>query len=81
MPKAPALSDAGGAPGGLRLCSVSSTPVEVPLHYVLGTNGATERAAPLLLVKALTGQGWPITDRPGSRLDWELDAAQRHRID
>ncbi len=57
MRKAPALSDAGSALGGLRLRSVSSTPVEVPLRYVLGTSAATVRAAPLLLVEALTEQG------------------------
>lgn len=42
---------------GLRLRSVSCTPVEVPLRYVLGTSAATVRAAPLLLVEALTEQG------------------------
>ena len=49
MPTAP-LSD-------LRLRSVSSIAVEVPLRYVLGTSAATVRAAPLLLVEVLTEQG------------------------
>ena len=34
----------------LTLRSVTSTAVEVPLRYVLGTSAATVRAAPLLLV-------------------------------
>ena len=41
----------------LRVRSVSCTPVEVPLRYVLGTSAATIRAAPLLLVELLTEQG------------------------
>ena len=44
-------------PPCLRLRSVSCTPVEVPLRYVLGTSAATVRAAPLLLVEALTEEG------------------------
>ena len=51
------MTDAGSALAGLRLRSVSSTAVEVPLRYVLGTSAATVRAAPLLLVEALTEQG------------------------
>src|SRR5512140_1902763 len=51
------LTDAVSALGGLRLRSVSSTAVEVPLRYVLGTSAATVLAAPLLLVEALTEQG------------------------
>src|SRR5512140_3929213 len=57
MRKAPAVTDAVSAVAGLRLRGVSCTPVEVPLRYVLGTSAATVRAAPLLLVEALTEQG------------------------
>ena len=39
------------------LRSVTSTAVEVPLRYVLGTSAATVRAAPLLLVDVQTEQG------------------------
>ena len=46
---------------GLRLRSVTCTPVELPMRYVLGTSAATVRAAPLLLVDVLTEQG--ITGR------------------
>ncbi len=45
------------AMAGLHLRSVSCIPVEVPLRYVLGTSAATVRAAPLLLVEALTEEG------------------------
>ena len=41
----------------LTLRSVTSTAVEVPLRYVLGTSAATVRAAPLLLVDVQTEQG------------------------
>jgi mandelate racemase len=41
----------------LRVRSVSCTPVEVPLRYVLGTSAATVKAAPLLLLEVLTEQG------------------------
>jgi mandelate racemase len=51
------MTAAIGALGGLHLRSVTCTPVEVPLRYVLGTSAATVRAAPLLLVEALTEQG------------------------
>ena len=41
----------------LRIRSVSCTPIEVPLRYVLGTSAATVRAAPLLLVDLHTEEG------------------------
>ena len=41
----------------LRVRSVTCTPVEVPLRYVLGTSAATVRAAPLLLVELHTEEG------------------------
>lgn len=41
----------------LRVRGVTSTPVEVPLRYVLGTSAATVRAAPLLLVDLHTEEG------------------------
>lgn len=52
-----AVTDAVSALAGLRLRGVSSTAVEVPMRYVLGTSAAIVRAAPLLLVEALTEQG------------------------
>ena len=61
MPKGAPLSEAAPPMAGLRLRSVSCIPVELPLRYVLGTSAATVRAAPLLLVEALTEQG--ITGR------------------
>ena len=50
---------AEGAPAlsSLRVRSVSCTPVQVPLRYVLGTSAATVKAAPLLLVDLLTEEG------------------------
>jgi mandelate racemase len=41
----------------LRVHSVTCTPVQVPLRYVLGTSAATVKAAPLLLVDLLTDEG------------------------
>ncbi len=41
----------------LKLRSVRSTAVEVPLRYVLGTSAGAVRAAPLLLVDVQTEQG------------------------
>jgi mandelate racemase len=41
----------------LHLRSITCTPVEVPLRYVLGTSAATVKAAPLLLVDVLTEEG------------------------
>lgn len=42
---------------GLHLRSITCTPVEVPLRYVLGTSAATVKAAPLLLLEMLTQEG------------------------
>lgn len=41
----------------LHLRSVSWTPVEVPMRYVLGTSAGAVRAAPLLLVEVQTQEG------------------------
>jgi mandelate racemase len=41
----------------LHVRSVTCTPIEVPLRYVLGTSAATVRAAPLLLVELQTDEG------------------------
>ena len=51
------MTEAVAGLAGLRLRSVTCTPVEVPLRYVLGTSAATVRAAPLLLVEVLTEEG------------------------
>jgi mandelate racemase len=51
------MSQAASPAGALRVRSVTCTPVEVPLRYVLGTSAATVRAAPLLLVELLTEEG------------------------
>jgi mandelate racemase len=51
------MSEAAASMAQLRLRSVSCTPVEVPLRYVLGTSAATVSAAPLLLVEIMTEQG------------------------
>jgi mandelate racemase len=51
------MNEAVAGLAALRLRSVTCTPVEVPLRYVLGTSAATVRAAPLLLVEVLTEQG------------------------
>ncbi len=51
------MSEAAVKMSDLRLRSVTCTPVEVPLRYVLGTSAATVNAAPLLLVDVLTEQG------------------------
>ncbi len=50
MPDTPAIAR-------LRIRSVTCTPVEVPLRYVLGTSAATVKAAPLLLVDLHTEEG------------------------
>jgi mandelate racemase len=95
MRKVPALSDGGGALGGLRLRSVSSTAVEVPLRHVPGTSARLPAATPTAhsleyvdwtdaIAKEpvrITNGCWPMTDRPGSGLDWDAVAVQRHRID
>jgi mandelate racemase len=51
------MTESTATTASLRLRSVTCTPVEVPLRYVLGTSAATVRAAPLLLVEVLTEQG------------------------
>src|SRR6185369_9060479 len=45
----------------LTLRALKSTPVEVPLNFVLGTSAGTVRAAPLLLIDLETEEG--ITGR------------------
>jgi mandelate racemase len=55
------VTNATAAAPQLHLRSISCTPVEVPLRYVLGTSAATVRAAPLLLVDLTTEEG--ITGR------------------
>lgn len=45
------------SPSTLRVRSVTCTPVQVPLRYVLGTSAATVKAAPLLLVDLHTEEG------------------------
>jgi mandelate racemase len=55
------VSTAVAVAPALTLRSVRSTPVEVPLRYVLGTSAGAVRSAPLLLVDVDTEQG--ITGR------------------
>ena len=38
----------------LSICAIRSTPVSVPLNFVLGTSAAAVREAPLLLVELET---------------------------
>jgi mandelate racemase len=51
------MNQLASPPAALRVRSVTCTPIEVPLRYVLGTSAATVRAAPLLLVELLTEEG------------------------
>jgi mandelate racemase len=56
-PASPASNAAPAMLPALKLRSVRSTAVEVPLRFVLGTSAAAVRAAPLLLVDVETEQG------------------------
>jgi len=46
-----------GTASALTLHGIATTPVEVPMRYVLGTSAATVRVAPLLLVELQTAEG------------------------
>lgn len=46
-----------GTVSALTLHGIATTPVEVPMRYVLGTSAATVRVAPLLLVELQTAEG------------------------
>src|SRR3954462_2717041 len=56
MPEVP-MPDVSRTSASLTLRSVSCTPVEVPMRYVLGTSADAVRVAPLLLVEVQTEEG------------------------